>query len=215
MSDYESEALSVSGVIKASANFLNTCQVPEIVINLITDDASTAVSKDLDKLLHEYDRCRGMQRYPIDIRCGKFQYVYLEIEYGLDPRSLKEIVEENMSIALGVYRKEMKNFGSTGLFAVKSRKFGQDEYAGRIEGVVQNVSGVVWAKVKFMYCYGNSDDPDDLVPLQVPVYESTLICEESVSTDSTACQNQVPNVLRLYHKHLKLIDVYVKNLKEC
>jgi hypothetical protein len=214
LADYESEALSISGVIKVSADFLVTCQGPEIVINVLTDDAGEGISKDLDKVLHGYDRCRGMQRYPIDIRLGKFQYLYLEIDYGLDPRSLKEIVEEEIRIALAVFKKDQRGLNSTGLFAIKQRKFGQDEYASRVEGVVQNVSGVIWAKVKFMYSMGIADDPEELVPLAVPIYESTIICEESV-TGSGSCQKQLLHVLRLYHKHLKLNDVFVKSSKEC
>jgi hypothetical protein len=214
LADYESEALSISGVIKASADLLVTCQGPEIVINVLTDDAGEGISKDLDTVLHGYDRCRGMQRYPINIRLGKFQYLYIEIDYGLDPRSLKEIVEEEIHIALAVFKKDQKGLDSTGLFGVKQRKFGQDEYASRVEGVVQNVSRVVWAKVKFMYSMGIADDPEELVPLAIPIYESTVTCEETI-TGSGSCQEQIPHVLRLYHKHLKLNDVFVKSSKEC
>jgi hypothetical protein len=235
LDDYEFEALSVSGVIKASANLMLTCEVPQIVVNVLVEnnnnnsdsggdgdgdgDTGKGISKDLDKILHDYDRCRGMQRYPIDIRLGKFQYVYLEIDCEIDPRFLKEIVEKEIAIALGVFRKEEKDLNSTGVFGIKQRKFGQDEYASTVAGVVQNVGGVIWARVKSMYSLGTADDPEELNPLEpiIPKLDSPVVCEESlIKGEGDSCQKIISHVLRLYHKHLKINHVSVsKDLMEC
>jgi len=229
LNDYEFEALSVSGVIKASANLMLTCKVPQIVVNVIVDDNNDAnggngegdtdkgIPKDLDKILHDYDRCRGMQRYPIDIRLGKFQYVYLEVDYGLDARFLKEIVEKEIYNALGVFRKEEKDLNSTGLFGVKQREFGQDEYASKVEGLVQNINGVLWARVKSMYSLGIIEDPEELEPLDldIPRLDSPVVCEES-RIGIGNCQKIIPHVLRLYHKHLKINNISdIENLGRC
>jgi len=234
LDDYEIETKSLSKVIKASANLIVTCEVPQIVVNVFVDNnidgdgsgsssnssnsssSDNGISKELDNILHEYDRCRGMQRYPIEIRFGKFQYVYLELDYGINPRFLKKLVEKEINISLGVFRKGEKDLNSTGLFGLEHRNFGQNEYASTVAGVVQNVGGVVWVKIKSMYSLGTAEDPEELDPLEQDIskLESTIICEESL-TDDGDCQKIIPHILRLYHKHLKLNNIPVRNLRGC
>ena len=118
---------------------------------------------------------------------ASFKYIYVEVDYALDPVYQKDIVEQQIQDALGVYRKDgMQQKGDDsgggsgtalgtetesgkGLFSVKIQKFGQAEYATTVEGAIQSVEGVIWTEVKALYPLGVTDEPDDLV---VPDYIS-------------------------------------------
>jgi hypothetical protein len=202
LDDYESEALSIAGVIKASSTLVLRRGTPMIIVKLLIDGGTEPdeILKGLERILLDYDRCRGTQSFPIDIKLAKFQYVYVEVDYGRDPTFLKDVIEQEIGEALSVFRKEQQDADSMGIFGVKQRKFGQEEYATRVEGAIQGVDGVVWAKVKAMYSLGEKDDPEDL-PLNAPELKTTVICDEN-------------HILRLYHKHLKLND-FSEKTKEC
>jgi hypothetical protein len=201
--DYESEARSIPGVIKASADLSLYDETVMIVVKLLVAGGDQEVLKQIEKILLDYDKCRGAQRFPIKIEKAGFQYIYLEIDYGLDPTFRKEIVEQEIILALGVFNKELNDDKSAGIFGIKQRTFGQDEYTTSVEGVVQGVSGVVWVKVRAMFSLGSADDPEDLViPPTLHNLNTSVICNGN-------------SILRLYHKHLKVNDLTVKISKEC
>jgi hypothetical protein len=218
LKDYESEALSIAGVTKASANLFLRNSIPTIAVVLIAESNGQVIPKSVEKVLIDYDKCRGMQRFPIEIIIASFKFIYVEADYSVDPTYRKEIVEQQIQDVLGVYRKERRgnekerereetNNGpdySRGLFAARQRKFGQAEYATTVEGAIQSVEGVIWTKVKSMYSLGLSDDPEKIV-----------ISNKSELNPSITCDDRT-QVLRLYHKHLKLNDVSDKKSgKEC
>ncbi len=226
--DYETETLSLAGVIKASASLVLRQGTPTIVVMVLQsedqggDEEQAVVQEDIQRILLDYDKCRGMQRFPIEILMASFKYIYVEAVYALDPIYQKDIVEQQIQDALGVYRKDgMQQKGDDsgggsgtalgtetesgkGLFSVKIQKFGQAEYATTIEGAIQSVEGVIWTEVKALYPLGVTDEPDDLV---VPT--------TSVLNPSVSCDN-VSQVLRLYYLHLKLNDIPADSIKkEC
>jgi hypothetical protein len=216
LKDYESEALSIDGVMKASADLIIRNVSPTIVVVLITESNSQVISKNVEKVLIDYDRCRGMQRYPFEIIMASFKFIYIEADYGIDPTHRKEIVEQQIQDALGLFREggkerergrqnaNVQTDHSDGLFAVSQRRFGQSEYATTVEGAIQNVDGVIWAKVKSMCSLGLADNPENLVIPNTPEYNPSIACDDRTQ------------ILRLYHKHLKLNDLSEKTLgKKC
>jgi hypothetical protein len=107
-------------------------------------------------LLSDYNRERGPNRFPIDVRFGQQQYVYLTVTVGRDPTYREAIVKKTIKEALGVTGDEGNGVDSSkGLFSLVRRQFGQPEYATRIQGVIQNVEGVVWVTVDD-FCLLNS-----------------------------------------------------------
>jgi hypothetical protein len=82
----------------------------------------------------------------------------------------------------------------TGLFSLRRRRFGRAEYASSIEGTVQNVDGVLWAKVTVFDDLNDSDDPATIVLPATSVREPVVGCDSNF-------------VLSLFHKHVSLTAV--------
>jgi hypothetical protein len=92
---------------------------------------------------------------------------------------------------------------ATGLFALAARRFGGPEYASRIEGVVQNVDGVVWARVNGLGSLAVTDDPLVLVPPATPWPRSAVV----------GCA--AAELLALHTAHLQLRPVLLPTAEEC
>jgi hypothetical protein len=132
--------------------------------------------KDLQNTLNAYNKDRGPDRFVVAVHLARRQYVYLTLIVGFDPSYQQDQVNKSIKKALGVTGEENKGIdGSKGLFGIKQRRFGQKEYASRIEGVVQNVKGVIWAKVdKLGFVVGDSDDPLDLTRPESLQYHAVI-----------------------------------------
>jgi len=113
-------------------------------------------------------------------------------------------VKKAVKEALGVTGEEGNGVdGSDGLLGIKQRRFGQNEYATKIAGTIQNVEGVLWAKVTaFGALTGEEDDPSELA---LPSEPKEL--RELVSCDNTC-------LLSLYTDHLQL-SIATSESKEC
>ena len=115
-------------------------------------------------ILNTYNRCRGSQRFPIQVRFGNLRYVYLNVIVGIEPTFQPELVKRDIQAAIGVIGEEGNGIdGTAGLFGLRQRRFGEPEYATRIAATLQNVAGVVWVKVlAFGLVGGKSNDPNKL-----------------------------------------------------
>lgn len=97
------------------------------------------------------------------------------------------MVEKAIKEALGITGEEGNGVdGSRGLFGLGQRRFGQNEYATKIAGTIQNVEGVVWVKVTALGSLGEADAPPEPKALNPVV----------------PCDNE--HVLSLYAGHLQL-----------
>ena len=154
LQDYESEALSVPGVRKASAIWEVADRVSAITLTVLM---STGNENDMNGLMQRYEAAMGPNRYTLHVVQGKLQHVYLDAAYSYDPAYKGELVDLAVRKALGVMGEESLGIdGSYGLFGANKREFGQSEYASRVEGIIQNVEGVVWAKVNSFMPIGDS-----------------------------------------------------------
>src|SRR5207245_10816803 len=98
--------------------------------------------------LDAYNKARGAGLHPIDVVLGKRMYVTATIEYALKPTYRADVVEPAILLALGVnHGGATRDEDQTGLFSLRRRRFGRAEYASSIEGTVQNVDGVLGARV--------------------------------------------------------------------
>jgi len=204
LKDYETEALAISGVSKALASWDLVDNIPSIRITVLMETGRSKEFEDVRETLSKYNKRRGPQRFPIDVVPGKFLYVYIDAQFAFDPTLREDDVKKAVKEALGVTGEEGNGIdGSDGLFGIKQRKFGQNEYATKLAGTIQNVEGVLWAKVTaFGALTGEEDDPSELA---LPSEPKEL--EELVSCDSIY-------LLSLYTDHLQL-SIAAGESKEC
>lgn len=180
--DHETETLAIPGVSAASAAWQTVDHIPAVVITVLMDTGRAAEISTVSELLNNYNVCRGPQRFPFIVEPGHRGYVYVDISIALAPAYLEEKVFPNVRIALAQ------------LF-FPSRGFGTREYRSRIEGVVQNVEGVLWNNVVALGSLGQADDPKTLVLPDPP-----RLLAEMVN-----CASNV--ILALYPAHLSLSAV--------
>ncbi|MCP4117247.1 MAG: hypothetical protein GY737_17995 [Desulfobacteraceae bacterium] len=202
LKDFESETLAISGVSKAMAAWELVDNVPSVVLTVLMETGRADELKTVRKNLNDYNSSRGPRRFPIDVQPGKRLYVYMDVVYGLHPSFLEGKVEKAIRQALGGAGDDGSNTnassgvsesGSSGLFGIHQRGFGQNEYATRIAGTIQNVKGVMWAKIIALGSLeGGSDKPSRLVaPKEPKPLNPVISCGDSY-------------ILSLFKDHLQI-----------
>jgi len=185
LQDFESETLAIPGVTKALATWELVENIPSLVVTVLMETGRTQEFEQVQKILSDYNRCRGAQRFPIDVREGKRKYVAIAANVAFDSTFRQELVKKAIQAALGVTDEEK------GLFALKNRRFGQKEYATRITGMIQNVEGVLWVDVKGFMSLGEANNPIELNQPNAIALNPTLSCHPE-------------QILSLYPAHLQL-----------
>jgi hypothetical protein len=180
--DHETETLAIPGVSAASAAWQIVDNIPAVVITVLMDTARAAEISTVSELLNNYNVCRGPQRHPFIVQAGHHDYIYIDILIALAPAYLEERVFPNVRTALA------------DLFS-PARGFGAREYRSRIEGVVQDVEGVLWNNVAALGSLGQADDPKTLVLPDPP----------RALTETVNCASNV--ILALDSAHLSLSAV--------
>ena len=211
LQDFEAEALSISGVVRATAAWQTYENVPSVVLTVLMETGRAAEAKAVQTTLNDYNRCRGPQRFPIIVKGGKRLWVYVALDVSFKPSFREELVRGAIQKALGVSGAESNDGDpSAGLFALVNRRFGETEYRSRIEGTVQNVEGVAWAKVTALSALGEAADAADLAPPDppAPLHRAVLFTTAPVAT----AQRQL--VLALHKSHL-IINPVAAREEEC
>jgi hypothetical protein len=153
----ETETLAIPGVRRAAAAWEIYDNVPAVVLTVLMESGREAELAQVRATLATYNRCRGPQRFPIIVNGGQVLPVYLDASFALDPTFREELVRKAIEAALGVAG-EAPGDGD-GLFTVGRRRFGAREYASRVAATIQNVAGVLWAKVNGLGPPGPTPDP--------------------------------------------------------
>lgn len=188
--DFETEAAAIPGVALASATWSLRDNIPSVAITALMETGRVGEFSAVQKTINNYNRGRGPQRFPVLVNGGKRLYVNIAAQYALDPNYREELVKPEIEKALGVnFGKATNKEDQTGLFSLRRRRFGAREYSSTIEGVIQNVQGVVWAKVTAFNFLSDVDDP------------ATITITSSFNT-IVSCDEL--HVLSLYYKHLTL-----------
>jgi predicted phage baseplate assembly protein len=196
LADFESETLAIAGVARASATWSLVDNVPAVVITVLMRTGREAEITNVRQILAGYNRCRGPRRFPIIVHQGHVRYIFLDASMSLDPRLREELVLADIKRALGVVGDEGNGIITThGLLSIDRRRFGEKEYETRIEAAIQNVTGVLWAKVKGLGSLSAGDDPLLLIPPVAPWPYSALV---GCAADS---------ILALHKNHLILQPV--------
>ncbi|HET8756042.1 MAG TPA: hypothetical protein VFM58_08535 [Solirubrobacteraceae bacterium] len=141
LSDFETEALAMPGVALASAAWGIAHGVPAVTVTVLMESGREAEHAAVAAALRTAARERGPDRFEIEVVQGTLRRARLEAELaitaGYDAAAVLAAVRE----ALGV------SPAADGLFSLRRRRFGQDERATRVTGVIQDVPGVSWARV--------------------------------------------------------------------
>jgi hypothetical protein len=163
IADHETEALAIAGVWRVAARWSLVDNVPAIVLTILMKTGRGAELGAVRDVLAEQNRCRGAQRFPIVVEAGALEYLYLDASIAIDPAADEAGVIAAIEAALGLAGAETGGLGaSRGLFAAGRRRFGEREYATRVEGTLQNVPGVLWAKANALGTLGAAADPATL-----------------------------------------------------
>jgi hypothetical protein len=153
LADFEAEALAIAGVWRAAAAWEMAGGVPSLLLTVLMETGREAEIQAVRDTIAAYDRCRGMQRFPIVVIEGDLLPVFVHASFAFDPTYREEDVRLAVEAALGVSGGTADP--SNGLFWPGLRRFGAREYATRIEGTIQNTAGVVWARVTSMGAVGS------------------------------------------------------------
>lgn len=197
--DFETEALSISGVSKVLASWELDNNIPAVVLTVLMETGRDKEADNVRGILTNYNKSRGPQRFPVKVIQGKSQYVYVDAVYAFDPTFREEPVRKAIKEALGVAGEESIGTGGLrGLFGLHQRRFGQREYATKVEGTIQNVEGVVWAKVKALGILGEAVNPSDLAIPETRLLAQVIPCGSD-------------RVLSLYKEHLLLTPAAVES----
>lgn len=169
LKDFETETLATGGVSKASAAWELMDNVPAVVLTVLMQTGRDAELAQVQQVVATANRCRGPCRFPVIIRPGSVRFVFLDVTVAVGPEVRAETVGPAIRKALGVAGLEATGIdGLRGLLAPGQRRFGDREYATRIEAVIQNLSGVLWASVHGLGALGTATDPSTLSPPAAP-----------------------------------------------
>lgn len=192
LSDFEAEALATSGVASAVAAWRLESGIPTLAVTVLMETGRGGEIQAVADILAKYDRSRGARRFPVKVIAGRRRYATVRALYAHDPAVRAEDVAAAIALALGVNEGKPGAEEGAGLFSLGRRRFGQPEYASRIEGTIQNVDGVLWAKVTGLSPLALTDDPAALAASGLP----------NAFTETAACG--ADEILSLYRGHLLL-----------
>lgn len=196
LQDFESEAAAIAGVARVTAAWQLRDNIPAVVLTVLMETGRAGERESVRGNLAKSNSGRGPQRFPVIVLPGQRQYVHLRATFALHPRFREEPVKAAIAAALGVNFGKAKNGEApAGLFGLRQRRFGEREYASRVEGVVQNVAGVVWARVTAFSALADTDDPSSIAQSSLP----------DVFNDIIPCNSD--RILSLYAPHLLLTSV--------
>lgn len=160
--DYESETLSLPGVVRAAAAWDLHEGVPAVILRVLLAAGREAEFSAVQAALAHAQRCRGPDRFPLVVQQARLRHVFVDLSYARDPRHRQEDVESALRATLGLAGVVADE--RSGLFGLQARRLGEPEYASRIEGRAQNVPGVLWCRVSAFGLFAPGKDGSAALP---------------------------------------------------
>jgi len=193
--DFESEAAAIPGVASASAAWQIVDHIPAVAVTVLMETGRSAEIAAVRATLNAYNNQRGAARHAIDVVLGRRMYVTVAVRYALKPTYRADLVEPFIRRALGVNRGQATSEeDQAGLFSLRRRRFGGSEYASSIEGTVQNVEGVLWARAVGFTALVDTDDPAAIELPSLTILDPIVVCDSG-------------HILSLFDKHLTVTSV--------
>lgn len=178
LADFEAEALALPGVELALAEWKTSSGVPMVQLSVLMAQDTPAQVESVQTAMTQANADRGANRFAVKVIEASLEYVYLTMTIGLAPGYQPDPVTAAVSLALGVIPADGSPPPTGGLFSLDQRQLGEEEYASRIEGTVQNVEGVAWVKVTAFGSLGTaaSEDPSVLTMPTTPTLATAVSC---------------------------------------
>ncbi|HEY2853202.1 MAG TPA: hypothetical protein VGJ18_10170 [Gemmatimonadaceae bacterium] len=165
--DYETETMAIAGVARAEAAWQIQDGVPMVVLTVLMQSGRESEIDAVRDIITTANRCRGPRRFPVMAVEGHLRWSYLAANVTIEANRKTELVVAAITAALLGGPDDSLGDPQPGLFTPASRRFGDPEYATRIEGIIQEVAGVVWTEVTGFGMLDPGDDPGTLaVPAQ-------------------------------------------------
>jgi hypothetical protein len=150
LADYEAEALSVPGVLKARALWTGGASAaPVIRVGVLSASETPADADYIADVLRAINASRGPSRWPVQVIPGQRLPLTLEIIAGFDATLEEAALRSAVLEALGATGEEGNGVDSSrGLLSWQRRQFGETGHASQIIAAVQNVAGVQWVELR-------------------------------------------------------------------
>lgn len=150
LSDCESEAQALPGVLKARAGWVLVDGASVLTLTVLTDGLDTADRNALDAALRSAFAARGPARFALQLRLGNRLFADVALRVGYDARLRTTDLLPAVQQALGTSNDDLAidDVPTGGLFDWRQRQFGQDVHGSQVVGRVQNVPGVVWVELQ-------------------------------------------------------------------
>ncbi|MBP9183297.1 MAG: hypothetical protein KBF78_09210 [Fuscovulum sp.] len=145
LADYETELLAIPGVSRVRAAWDMLDGAPGVVLRVLLQSGRETEFEAVRAAILSFQRCRGSNRFGIEVRPARLRQVFLDLRYAFDPGLLQADVAAAITRRLAPM--DLADADPGGVFALAARGIGETEYASRIEGRVQAVPGVLWARV--------------------------------------------------------------------
>jgi hypothetical protein len=137
--------LALAGVTTVSAAWAIVHGAPGVLLRVLMEAGREQEFNDVRDQIAHAQICRGPDRYPVIVQQAYLRYVFLDLSFAGDPALMQNDLENAIRAALGLAGNDINS--RTGLFGLRRRRLGEKEYAIRVEGIVQNVPGILWCKV--------------------------------------------------------------------
>lgn len=200
--DYQTELLSIPGVVAAAAAWDLYAGVPALILRVLLEAGREAEFNAVRDSIAHAQRCRGPDRFALVVQQALPRFAFVDLAYARDPSFVQADVEAALCAALGLFADTVNE--RSGLFGLHARQLGEPEYASRIEGRAQNVPGVLWCKITGLGLFGAGlTDPAALaLPVAPRPVAATLACTPL-------------ELLQLASEHLTLTPVDEPAAGEC
>ena len=100
--DYETETLSIPGVVTAAAAWDLFEGVPSVILRVLLEAGREAEFADVAATIARAQRCSGPDRFPLVIEQAILRYAFLDLTYALAPSYRQDDVETALLAELGV-----------------------------------------------------------------------------------------------------------------
>jgi predicted phage baseplate assembly protein len=150
LSDCESEAQSLPGVLKARASWALVDGASVLMLTVLTDGLASADRQALEGALRSAFAARGPARFALQLRLGNrlFADVALRVGYSAALRTADLLPALHAALGTSPDELALDDLPTGGLFDWRQRQFGQDVHGSQVVGRVQNVPGVAWVALQ-------------------------------------------------------------------
>ena len=150
LSDCESEAQSLPGVLKARASWALVDGASVLMLTVLTDGLASADRQALEGALRSAFAARGPARFALQLRLGNrlFAEVALRVGYSAALRTADLLPALHTALGTSPDELALDDLPTGGLFDWRQRQFGQDVHGSQVVGRVQNVPGVAWVALQ-------------------------------------------------------------------